>query len=132
MRGVNEAAEGKVYGPVAFEVSEERVRAFGELFGGPPGVPPTFLTAAEFSLFPQIMGDAELGLDFARVVHGSQAYEFQRALRMGEELTVEARIASIRQRGGNAFLTVEMAIRGSSGEVAATTRSTMIERGAGA
>lgn len=125
---MNPGAEGTTYEPVSFEITEERVRSFLELFGGPHGVPLTILTAAEFSLFPQIIGDPELALDFRRVVHGSQAYEYLRPLRVGETLTVEARIASIRQRGDNGFLTVEMTMRGADGAVAAIARSTMIER----
>lgn len=117
---------------MSFEIDEERVRAFFELFGGPPGVPPTILSAAEYSLLPQIIGDPELALDLRRVVHGSQAYEYRRPLQVGETLTVEARIASIRQKGGNGFLTVEMTMRGADGAVAAIARSTLIERnGAG-
>jgi hypothetical protein len=125
---VNPAAEGTTYEPVRFEITEERVRAFHELFGGPEGVPLTILTAAEFSVFPLIIGDPELALDFRRVVHGSQVYEYRRPLQVGEILSVEARIASIRQKGDNGFLTVEMAMRGADGAVAAIARSTMIER----
>ena len=129
---MNPAAEGTTYDPVSFEITEERVRDFRELFGGPPGVPPTILTAAEFCLFPQIIGDPKLALDFRRVVHGSQSYEYRRPLRAGETLTVEARVASIRQKGNNGFLTVEMTMRDADGAVAAIGRSTMIERsGAG-
>jgi hypothetical protein len=125
---VNLAAEGTTYGPVSFEITEERVRAFLELFGGPPGVPPTILTVAEFSVFPHIIGDPGLALDFRRVVHGSQVYEYRRPLQVGETLTVEARIASIRQKGDSGFLTVEMTMKGADGGVAAIARSTMIER----
>lgn len=129
MRRVNPAAEGKTYGPVAFEIEEERVRAFANLFGGPPGVPPTFLTAAEFSIYPEIVGDAELGLDFRRVVHAGQEYELHRPLRVGEVLQVEAQVVSIRRKGGSGFLTVEMRMAGEDGAVVAVARSTMIERG---
>jgi hypothetical protein len=125
---VDPAAEGTTYEPMSFEITEERVRVFRELFGGPPGVPPTILTVAEFSLFPQIIGDPDLAMDFRRVVHASQAYEYRRPLHVGEALTVEARIASIRQKGDNGFLTVEMTMRGADGAVAAIARSTMIER----
>jgi acyl dehydratase len=125
---VNQAAEGKEYDPVAFDVTEERVRAFHHLFGGPPGVPPTLLTAAEFTMLPHVIGDPELAIDFRNVVHGSQEYEYRRPLRMGETLTVHARIASIRQKGGNGFLVVEMRMNGVDGETAAIARSTMIER----
>ena len=129
MRRVNQAAEGKTYEPVAFDVTEERVRAFHDLFGGPPGVPPTLLTAAEFTVFPQVIADPELALDFRKVVHGSQEYEFHRPLQPGETLTVLARITSIRQKGGNGFLVVEMLMNDVDGEAVAVARSTMIERG---
>lgn len=128
VRRVNQAAEGKEYEPVTFDITEERVRAFRDLFGGPPGVPPTFLTAAEFMMFPQVIGDPELALDFRRVVHGSQEYEYRRPLRIGETLTVRARIASIRRKAGNGFLVVEMRMDGVDGETVAIARSTMIER----
>lgn len=128
MRRVNAAAEGKTYEPVAFVITEERVRAFHDLFGGPPGVPPTFLTAAESNVFPQVIGDPELALDFRKVVHGSQEYELYRPLQLGETLAVQARVASIRQKGGNGFLVVEMQMSGVDGETVAVARSTMIER----
>jgi hypothetical protein len=129
---VNLAAEGKRYDPVPFTLGADRVRAFRDLFGGGGGIPPTVLTAAEFSVFPTIVGDPELALDFTRVVHGSQEYLFARPLAEGESFTVHARIESIRQRGGTGFLTIAMDLVGGDGDVAATARSTMIERGAGA
>jgi acyl dehydratase len=128
VRRVNQAAEGKTYEPVTFEITDERVRAFHDLFGGPPGVPPTFLTAAEFTVFPEVIGDPELALDFRSVVHGSQEYEFQRPLRLGETLTIQARIVSIRHKGGNGFMVVEMRLNSVDGEMVAVARSTMIER----
>ena len=128
VRRVNQAAEGKTYEPVAFDIDEARVRAFNDLFGGSDGVPPTFLTAAEFTVFPMVIGDPELALDFRKVVHGSQEYEFRRPLQLGETLTVHARIASIRQKGGNGFLVVEMRMNDVAGETVATARATMIER----
>jgi acyl dehydratase len=123
------AAQGKVYGPVHFEITPDRVAAFQDLFHGPTGVHPTLLAAAEFSLFPAIMGDPDLDLDFPRVVHGNQEYEYQRPLLVGESLTVDARIASIRHKGGNGFLTVEMRFRDSAGDLVAMATSLMIERG---
>ena len=91
-------------------------------------MPPTFLTAAEFTVFPQVIGDPELGLDFTRVVHGTQEYVFHRPLRIGETLMVQPRIASIRHKGGNGFMVIETQMRGVDDRVAAVARSTMIER----
>jgi acyl dehydratase len=126
---MNPAAEGKRYPEVAFDVDPERARGFAELFGDPSPVPPTLFTAAEFAVIPTIVGDPELDLDFRRVVHGSQEYEYRRSLRPGERLRARARLASIRQRGDAGFLVIETELVGQDGEVAALGRSLMIERG---
>jgi hypothetical protein len=129
---MNPAAEGTTYPAVPFVVDPSRVAAFRSLFGISEGVPPTFVTTAEFAAFPQIVADRHLDLDFSRVVHGSQSYGFGRALHEGEELTVRARIESIRIRGGNGFVTIAMDLEDADGAVVCTARSQMIERAAGA
>ena len=85
-RPMNPAAEGTVYPDVAFVVDPGAGRGFREVFGQTEGVPPTFVTAAEFTVFPQVMGTRASALDFTRVVHGSQEYLFERPLREGETL----------------------------------------------
>ena len=74
------------------------------------------------------LADPELALDFGRVVHGSQEYEIFRPLRIGETFAVDARIASIREKGDTAFLTIETRMRATDGSVAAVAWSSMIER----
>jgi hypothetical protein len=125
---MNPAMEGKTYPDVAFEVDAARAGGFASLFGDPSAVPPTLMTAAEFSVIPTIVGDPELDLDFARVVHGSQEYEYARPLAVGEPLTVRARLASIRQRGDTGFLVIETQLLAEDGSIAAVGRSLMIER----
>ena len=129
---MNPAAEGTTYPAVPFVVDPPRVAAFRSLFGISEGVPPTFVTAAEFAAFPHIVADRHLDLDFSRVVHGSQTYTFRRPLHEGEELAVRARIESIRIRGGNGFVTIAMNLEDADGVVVCTARSQMIERVAGA
>ncbi len=128
---MNPAAEGTTYPAVPFTVEPSRVAAFRTLFGINEGVPPTFVTAAEFAAFPQVLADRNLDLDFSRVVHGSQGYVFSRPLREGEELAVRARIESIRIRGGNCFVTIAMDLEDADGVVICTARSQMIERATG-
>jgi hypothetical protein len=128
-RVVDPTAEGTRYPEVQFEVEPARVAAFRNVFGQTQGVPPTFVTAAEFSVFPLLIGDKRLGLDFSRVVHGDQMYEYRRPLIEGEKLTVRARIESIRSKGGTGFLTLVTDLVDEAGEVAVVARSTMIERG---
>jgi hypothetical protein len=128
---MNRSVAGKVYPDTAFTVDPQRVEAFRGVFEEPSGVPVTFPTAAEFSAMPQIVGDPELGLDFTRVLHGSQEYAFRRPLDEGETLTIRARIDTIRELGGNGFLTIVTDLVGDDGEVACTAKSTLIERGEG-
>jgi N-terminal half of MaoC dehydratase len=128
---VNAAAEGKRYADVAFHVASDRVERFRALFpDGGSWVPPTFLTVAEFTLFPTIVADPDLALDFSRVVHGDQEYEWRRHPQVGEALIARARIASIKKRGALAFLTIETEVADEAGEPVAFCRATMIERGA--
>jgi hypothetical protein len=127
---VNANLVGKHYPGTTMTVEPERVLAFAEAVGQTaPGVPPTFATVAEFAVFGQIVSDPELGLDFARVVHGDEEYVWHRPPAVGETLVVAARIAAIRERGGHGFLTIEMDLTSTAGEPVATARATMIERG---
>ena len=125
---MNPAAEGTVYPDVPFTVDPARVAAFRSVFDVSDGVPPTFVTAAEFSVFPHVIGDPALDLDFTRVLHGSQEYTYERPLREGETLMVRARIDSIRQKGDTGFLTVVMELRDDEDRLVCTARSQMVEQ----
>jgi hypothetical protein len=127
---MNPAAEGTTYPEVPFVVDPVRVEAFRAVFGLATGVPPTFVTAAEFAVLPQVLGDPSLGVDFSRVVHGSQEYAYARALVEGETLLVRARIDSVRTKGATGFLTVVMELFDAEGGLVCTARSQMVERAA--
>ena len=101
------AAEGITYPDVRFSVDPDRVAAFARVVGqDEPGVPPTFLTAAEFTVIPRMIGDPRLALDFTRVVHGTQEYVLERPLRVGETLVLSPSLESVRVRAGTGFLTI--------------------------
>jgi N-terminal half of MaoC dehydratase len=125
---MNAAVAGKVYPDVPFVVDPDRVAAFRSVFGESSGVPVTFVTAAEFTVIPEVVADPELGLDFSRVLHGNQEYEFRRPLEEGESLVIRCRIASIRDLGGNGFLVLVTELVETGGDVVCTGRCTLIER----
>ena len=127
---MNPAAAGKTYPETTFAVDPERVAAFRKIFEESEGVPATFVTVAEFAAMPQIVADPELGLDFSRVLHGNQEYEFRRPLREGETLQVRSRLGSIRVRAGAAFLVVVTELVEPGGDLVCTARSALIERAA--
>ena len=127
---MNAAAAGKTYPATTFTVDPERVAAFRKIFEQSEGVPVTFVTSAEFAVMPQIVADPELALDFSRVLHGNQEYEFRRPLQEGETLEVRCRLGSIRVLGGNAFLVLVTELVEPGGDVVCTARSTLVERAA--
>lgn len=122
------AAAGKVYPEARFTLDRERVAAFRAVFDEPGGVPATFATVAEFLVIPDVVADPDLGLDFSRVLHGSQEYEFKRPLEEGETLVIRTRIDSIREMGGNGFLVLVTDLMEPGGDLVCTARSTLIER----
>jgi hypothetical protein len=125
---MNAAAAGKVYPEVAFSLDPARVAAFRDVFDQREGVPTTFVTVAEFTVIHELVADPELDLDFTRILHGSQEYEFRRPLREGESLSIRSKIESIRSLGGNTFLTLVTELIGPDGEGVCTGRLTLIER----
>lgn len=125
---MNAAAAGKVYPDIPFTVEPERVRAFRAVFDESSGVPATFPTVAEFIVIPRVVADPELGIDFSRVLHGSQEYEFSRALEEGESLVIRTRIESIREMRGTGFLVLVTELVEPEGETVCIARSTLIER----
>jgi N-terminal half of MaoC dehydratase len=127
---MSQAATGKMYPATTFTVDPQRLAAFREIFEESEGVPATFVTVAEFEVMPQIVADPELGLDFSRVLHGNQEYEFRRPLEEGETLEVRCRLGSIRVHGANAFLVLVTELVEPGGDIVCTARSTLIERAA--
>jgi acyl-CoA thioesterase FadM len=128
---VNVSLQGKSYPESRFTVDAPHVESFRRAVGlSGSAVPLTFVTTAEFAALPGIVGDPELALDFSRVVHADQEYVFERPLRLGETLTVRSRIAQIRAKGGQSFLTIETTLTDDRGALVVTARATMLERAA--
>jgi hypothetical protein len=135
---LNRELEGKVYQEVTFEVTADHIERFAEAIGDDDAryrrredstAPPTFPTVMQIMTSGQVVLDEELGLNYALVVHGEQEYDWRRPLRAGDTLRAVPRIASIRSRGSNEFLTIESEIRDEGGKVVVVARSTLISRG---
>ena len=145
---MNRAFIGREYAPSGtYEVSREKIRDFAAAIGdthpayvdvdaaralGHPDViaPPTFLTVLNFR-FPLDgpVADPELGLDYALVVHGEQAYTLHRPVCAGDVLTVTTRVEDIRDAGRNELLTIVGEVATTDGQAVATTRSVVVSRG---
>jgi acyl dehydratase len=130
---LNSELVGKVYPREAFRLDPNRVGAFARAVGHPGGgVPPTMVTAPELAAgLANLAGDPELGLDYSRVVHAEQEYEWRRPLSVGETITAEATIEDVRAKGGLEFLVLRTDIRDAAGATVALGRSTIIVRAGG-
>jgi acyl dehydratase len=143
---LNPSLRGKEYGHVQLAVDRDHVIRFadaigedGDVFRDPEAAretgydeqvaPPTFVTAMQIMVSGQVVLDPDLGLDYSRVVHGEQEYEWARPVLVGEVLTAIPRIADVYARGSNEFLVIEAEIRDGSGGTVVLARSTLLSRG---
>lgn len=113
------AVAGRTYPAVQFEIDPERVADFARAIGADPqdGVPPTF--AAVYALgttAPQLFMDEEAAVDFARLLHAEQAFEWERHPRVGETVTSRGRVTSDTERRGMRFIRFESETSDSSGD----------------
>jgi acyl dehydratase len=143
---LNQSLKGKTYRELTFEVDRDRVNQFAMAVGEDDprftdpeaakaeGFPeqvafPTFPTVLQILTSAQVVVDEELGLDYSRVVHGEQAYDWRRPIVVGDRLRVAPRIADIYAKGPNEFLVIEGEIIDAVGEVVCVARTTLLSRG---
>jgi acyl dehydratase len=145
---VNRDYEGRTFpatGP--YEVSRVKIAEFADAIGDParlyrdqaaaqaagyPDViaPPTFAIVISMASSGQAIGDPELGINYAMVVHGDQRFEYARPLRAGDLVTAQSTIETIREVGRNVLMTTRTEISTVTGEHVCTAFSTLVERGA--
>jgi len=101
---------GRVYPPVEFRIEASHVEAFARALGADPagGVPPTY--AAVYALGTtarQLFEDSEAAVDFARLLHREQEFEWERQPEMGEMVIAQGQVTSDVERRGVRFITFE-------------------------
>jgi acyl dehydratase len=128
-----------------YEVSRVKIKEFATAIGdsnpiyvnqdaakaaGHPDViaPPTFPIA--ISLGASALGDPDLGLNYAMVVHGEQRFTYTRPIHAGDVLLTESTITGIRSAGNNEVMTIETVIKTVGGEQVCTAYNSIVERGA--
>lgn len=143
---LNQSLKGKAYQEIELEVDGDRVTQFALAVGEDDprfleaeaaraeGFPdqvafPTFPTVLGILASAQIVVDPELGMDYSRVVHGEQSYEWRRPIVVGDRLRASPRIADVYAKGPNEFLVIEAEVTDADGEVICVSRSTLLSRG---
>lgn len=147
---VNVEIQGKVYPPAdPYLVGREKVREFARAVlsdaplhhdieaaraAGYADVvaPPTFPIVVQDATLKQLLADPEADVDFSRVVHGEQRFNYTRPIVAGDELHATMTIASVRQAGGHSMVTSSTEVTDSTGAHIVTAISTLVVRGEGA
>jgi acyl dehydratase len=91
--------------------------------------PPTFPVVVQEHTLAQLLADADAGVDFARVVHGDQRFDYTRPVVAGDELTATMTVTSVKSLGGNSMVTASSEIVDAAGEHVVTAVSTLVVRG---
>ncbi|HKW72650.1 MAG TPA: MaoC family dehydratase N-terminal domain-containing protein [Candidatus Dormibacteraeota bacterium] len=125
------AVAGRTYTPVRFEIHSEWVEAFARAIGANPndGVPPTF--AAVYSLgvtAPLLFGDEEAAIDFGKLLHAEQEFEWTRHPQVGETVLSTGRIASDVSRRGMRFVSFETDTTDEKGKPVCRSRTLFVIR----
>ena len=113
-------AAGKVFAPVTYAVGREKIREYARAVGetnplhadleaaraaGYPDLvaPPMFAVVYTSPAIGPAFFDPEVGMDFARMVHGAQRFDWHAPVVAGDEITTEAAHESTNERGGLTF-----------------------------
>jgi acyl dehydratase len=140
------SAVGKVFPAVTYAVGREKVREYARAVGetnplhldpdaaraaGHRDVvaPPMFATVYTSPAIGPAFFDAEVGMDFARMVHGAQEFVWGPLVVAGDEIATEVEVADISERGGMGFYVFESRSDNQDGERVCTGTWTCIVRG---
>jgi acyl dehydratase len=128
-----------------YAVGREKVREYAHAVGetDPRYLDPEAARAAGFAdvvappmfaavycapaLFPAVM-DPEVGIDFARLVHGAQEFTWAEPVVAGDEITTEAGLEESSERGGLQFFVFKTTSTNQRGELVSEGRWTNIVR----
>lgn len=138
---------GKTYPPLVYAVGREKVREYALAVGETNPVhldvdaaraagyedvvaPPMFAVVYSAPAVTPAMFDPELGLDFARMVHGGQELSWGPVVVAGDEITTTTTVNDVSERGGMGFYVLEAVSVNQRGETVCSGTWTLIVRGA--
>ena len=136
---------GKAFPPVTYAVGREKIREYALAVGESDPLhldvdaaraagfedvvaPPMFAVVYSLPALLPALFDAEIGIDFARMVHGGQEFAWGPLVVAGDEITTTARLGDVSERAGNAFFVFETVSTNARDETVCTGRWTNIVR----
>jgi acyl dehydratase len=143
---VNTDVVGKSYPPTVYAVGREKVREYARAVGetnplhldvdaareaGHDDVvaPPMFAVVYAMPAVAQGMFDPDVGIDFARLVHAGQAFEWGPLVVAGDEISTAVSVKDVSEQRGNGFFVFESVSENQRGETVCTGTWSNIVRG---
>ena len=144
---VNPNIVGKTYPPVApYLVGREKVREFARAVSSQEPThleldaahsagysdlvaPPTFPVILQEKALQILLADPDTGIDYSRIVHGDQRFDYERPVVAGDELSATIEVTKVQSLGGHTMVTSESRITDAAGHLVVTATSTLVVRG---
>ncbi|MCA1833419.1 MAG: MaoC family dehydratase N-terminal domain-containing protein [Actinomycetota bacterium] len=131
---------GADLGATTFPVERGKIREFANAIlddnpvyqGDDPVAPPTFTMTTAFWPRSSDTPLPDLGLNYARVLHGEQEFEYLKPLKPGDTLTGRTKISDVYEkegkRGGTMkFIVSETSFTNQDGDTAIIARQVLVE-----
>jgi acyl dehydratase len=145
---IDSSATGKSYAASTYAVGREKVREYAFAVGETNPIhldpeaaqsvgfadvvaPPMFAVVYSGRAVGPAILDPEVGMNFARMVHGGQEFRWGPLVVAGDEITTTASVKDIAERGGMGFYVFETVSVNQDGETVCTGTWTNIVRGDG-
>ena len=143
---MNESAKGKQYPPFTYEVGLEKIREYANAIGESGAVhhdrdaareagfrdvvaPPMFVVVYSAGAMGPAIFDGDVGMDFARMLHGSQEFVWGEPVCAGDMITTQPEVKEIYEKDGMGFFVFESVSRNQDGAEVARGTWTNIVRG---
>jgi len=87
-----------------FKVDQEKINAFSDAIGDNNDyvkqgyASPSFLISIQMGAMEAALFDPELGLDYSKVVHGEQSFEYKKPVKAGDELSFISTLKTSNQK----------------------------------
>jgi acyl dehydratase len=144
---VNEAIVGKQYPALdPYLVGREKIREFARAVMSETALntsvqsaqdagfadlvaPPTFAVIVQERALALLLDDPDSGIDYARIVHGDQRFDYSRPIVAGDELDPVMSVTKVQSLGGHSMVTSETVVNDQAGHHVVTATSTLVVRG---
>ncbi len=113
---------GKSYPGVSVAIEPDRVAAFARAVGADPADGSLGATA------PQLFGDAEAAIDFDRLLHAEQEFEWTRHPRPGERVSSQGTVVADTSRRGIRLVTFQTDTTDDKGDPVCRSRALFVIR----